>query len=71
MNFALLSCCFRPRERETRRSRSKAITFFPDDVEAFTYPVFERMHMNTKPERFPTNQIHANGNQVSFVFCQR
>ncbi|KAL5238085.1 hypothetical protein ACI65C_005495 [Semiaphis heraclei] len=55
---------YKPRERETRRSRSKGVTaFFPDDVEAFTYPVFERMQMNKKPEKTSSNQIHANGNQ--------
>jgi len=59
---------FRPRERETRRSRSKGATaFFPDDVEAFTYPVFERMQMSKKPEKTSSNQIHANGNQVSCI----
>lgn len=59
---------FRPRERETRRSRSKGVTaFFPDDVETFTYPVFERMQMNKKLEKPSNNQIHANGNQVCIV----
>jgi hypothetical protein len=59
---------FRPRERETRRSRSKGVAaFFPDDVETFTYPVFERMQMNRKSEKSSNNQTHANGNQVSFV----
>jgi len=63
------SIIFRPRERETRRSRSKGnAAFFPDDVEAFTYPVFERMQMNKKSEKFSNNQINSNGNQVSFSF---
>lgn len=58
----------RPRERETRKSRSKVVTaFFPDDVEAFTYPLFERMQMNKKHEKHQNNQIHSNGNQVSFI----
>lgn len=58
----------RHRERETRKSRSKGTTaFFPDDVEAFTYPVFERMQMNKKSEKHQNSQMHANGNQVSFI----
>lgn len=67
--FILFSLIFRARERETRRSRSKVnAAFFTDDVEAFTYPVFERMQMNRKPEKFSNNQINSNGNQVSFQF---
>jgi len=45
--------------------------FFPDDVEAFTYPVFERMQMNKKPEKTSSNQVHANGNQVSCIKTNR
>uniref|UniRef100_A0A2S2PDK2 Uncharacterized protein n=1 Tax=Schizaphis graminum TaxID=13262 RepID=A0A2S2PDK2_SCHGA len=57
---------YKPRDRETRRSRSKGVTaFFPDDVEAFTYPVFERMQMSKKPDKTSSNQMHANGNQVN------
>ncbi|XP_025408435.1 uncharacterized protein LOC112682133 isoform X2 [Sipha flava] len=57
---------YKPRERETRRSRSKGVAaFFPDDVETFTYPVFERMQMNRKSEKSSNNQTHANGNQVN------
>lgn len=41
--------------------------FFPDDIEAFTYPVFERMQMSKKPEKISINQVHANGNQVSCI----
>lgn len=59
----------RSRERETRKSRSKgATTFFPDDVEVFTYPVFERMQVIKKTEKQSNNnQIQANGNQVRFL----
>lgn len=61
-------CNYRPRERETRKSRSKGVTaFFPDDVEAFTYPVFERMQVNRKFEKLSNKQLHANGNQVSHI----
>ncbi|KAE9533495.1 hypothetical protein AGLY_009133 [Aphis glycines] len=57
---------YKPRDRETRRSRSKGVTaFFPDDVEAFTYPVFERMQMGKKPDKISSDQIHANGNQAN------
>lgn len=64
--YYYITCYFRPRDRETRRSRSKGVTaFFPDDVEAFTYPVFERIQMSKKPDKISSDQIHANGNQVS------
>ncbi|XP_050527279.1 uncharacterized protein LOC126897603 isoform X2 [Daktulosphaira vitifoliae] len=55
---------YKPRER---KSRSKAATaFFPDDVESFTYPVFERMHMNRKTvEHSIANKPQSNGNQLS------
>lgn len=67
LHLIWLTIC-RPRERETRRSRSKGATaFFPDDAETFTYPVFERMQMNKKSDKPSNNQVHTNGNQVSFI----